>query len=371
MKKRTVFVSAIAVILLAASPANAASFQGLGDLSGGDFESIASDVSADGSVVVGYGTSASGKEAFRWEDDIMAGLGDLSGGSFESSASSVSADGSVVVGRGTPASDGMEAFRWEDGIMMGLGNLSNQASGVSADGSVVVGRGSIDLFSIQPFRWEDGTMTMLDLGANALGRKFEGCAFNVSADGSVIVGERFHAMIAGYKEAFRYENDSDTMMCLGYPPGSTASWAFGVSADGSTVVGAGMSSHTEAFHWADGVMTGLGDLPGGGLSSWAIDVSADGSVVVGYGSTDLGTEAFLWDAHNGMQNLKDLLESAYGLNLTGWTLSFASGITPDGLTIVGGGINSDGNTEAWIAEIPEPATLFLLGLGSVFLRRRH
>ena len=72
---------------------------GLGDLAGGSIESGASGVSGDGSVVVGYGSSASGYEAFLWTSGSgMVGLGDLPGGSTESSAYGVSGDGSVVVG---------------------------------------------------------------------------------------------------------------------------------------------------------------------------------------------------------------------------------------------------------------------------------
>ena len=58
-----------------------ASIQSLGDLSGGNSYSYVSGVSADGSVVVGYSTSANGREAFRWtEAEGMVGLGDLPGG---------------------------------------------------------------------------------------------------------------------------------------------------------------------------------------------------------------------------------------------------------------------------------------------------
>ena len=48
----------------------AAGMVGLGDLPGGDFSSIAQDVSDDGSVVVGIGNSASGEEAFRWTSHL-------------------------------------------------------------------------------------------------------------------------------------------------------------------------------------------------------------------------------------------------------------------------------------------------------------
>jgi probable HAF family extracellular repeat protein len=53
----------------------------LGDLAGGDCYSKARAVSADGTVVVGMGTSDSGSEAFLWTaGGGMVGLGDLPGG---------------------------------------------------------------------------------------------------------------------------------------------------------------------------------------------------------------------------------------------------------------------------------------------------
>jgi probable HAF family extracellular repeat protein len=79
---------------------------GLGDLPGGSFESSALDVSADGSVIVGYGTSANGQEAFRWTAQtgmISLGLG---------RATAVSGDGSAVVGTNT------DAFYWTPSLGM-------------------------------------------------------------------------------------------------------------------------------------------------------------------------------------------------------------------------------------------------------------
>ena len=43
-------------------------------------KSDGSGVSADGEVVVGYAHSASGTEAFRWENGVLTGLGDLTSG---------------------------------------------------------------------------------------------------------------------------------------------------------------------------------------------------------------------------------------------------------------------------------------------------
>ena len=128
-----------------------ASFQGLGylPLPGGYFTSSATDVSADGSVVVGVSSSmvsgSSHYKAFRWtKENGMVGLGELTGGEYFSNATGVSADGSVIVGFRRSTS-GKEAFRWtQETGMVGLGDLpggffSSLAFNVSGDGSIVVG----------------------------------------------------------------------------------------------------------------------------------------------------------------------------------------------------------------------------------------
>jgi len=88
-------------------------------------------------------------------------------------------------------------------------------------------------------------------------------------------------------------------------------------------------------------------------------------------STQLGSAALFSDADDGMVNLKDLLVNNFGLDLSGWILEIATGISGDGLTIVGWGTNPDAYTEAWIAIIPEPAMVLLLGFSAVFSRRRR
>src|SRR3954462_13606645 len=70
-------------------------FQGLGQLPGGT-QTFAHGVSADGSVIVGYGINASSQaEAFRWTSGGgMTGMGFRAGGTM-SVAEGISADGSV------------------------------------------------------------------------------------------------------------------------------------------------------------------------------------------------------------------------------------------------------------------------------------
>ena len=70
------------------------------------------------------------------------------------------------------------------------------------------------------------------------------------------------------------------------------------------------------------------------------------------------------------RDLQQVLVSNYGLDLTGWTLTSAYAISADGRTIVGSGSHYYGPealTEAWIATIPEPSSMALLGLSAIYL----
>ena len=131
-----------------------------------------------------------------------------------------------------------------------------------------------------------GTPTAPFTGLGHLSGKLSSKATAVSSDGSVIVG--FSS--SPDEEAFRWENG--VMVGIGdLPGGASSSAAFGVSVDGSVIVGSGtpaiapFGGPRQAFRWENGVMTNLGGLPGlpgqPPLSSDAFGVSADGSVVIG------------------------------------------------------------------------------------------
>jgi probable HAF family extracellular repeat protein len=167
----------------------------LGDLPGGIFASGARDISADGSVIVGASSSDRGSEAFRWTTATgLVGLG-LSPQGFRTIATGVSADGSVVVGNGRTVPDpttGDQAFRWtaQTGIValgdLPGGGLFSEAHDVSADGSVIVGRGTTDLPTFSAFRWTEATGMVALPGVPNVG-PFS-VAEGVSANGNVIVG---------------------------------------------------------------------------------------------------------------------------------------------------------------------------------------
>lgn len=366
----SVVLSAGWVLMALASSAFAtATFHGLGDLPGGEFASTPHAISADGSTVVGYSQSASGQEAFRWtRSEGIEGLGDLPGGTFRR-ALDVNRDGDVIVGWGQTAS-GTQPVRWTRATgTAGLSGTVGSASGVSGDGSVIVGTrqlfGSDPAWYFEAYRWtaEGGVQGL----AGAFGQPYhDSSARDISGDGLVIVGE---AATSAGREAFRWTAQIG-FQGLGDLPGGMYSSATDISNDGSTIVGWSTSAgdlNDIAFRWtAEGGMESLGVLPGKG-GSVPMDVSGDGSIVIGR-SLDA---AFIWDEARGMRSLQDVLESEHGLALGEWRLFEATGISADGSTIVGYGFNPSGQVEGWIAVIPEPGSVALLGLSCpVLLARR-
>ena len=139
------------------------------------------------------------------------------------------------------------------------------------------------------------------------------------------------------------------------PGGRFSSEALNVSADGHVVVGyANSEQGQEAFRWTrSGGMASCGTFSSGYAYSEALDVSGDGKLVVGYSLGEHGQQAFIWDERHGMRDLHEVLVNSHDLDLSGWTLRMARAISDDGLTIVGKGINPDGNEEAWIARLSQ------------------
>lgn len=369
-------------------------FFDLTDKSGEQFTVVVEDC-------VGTGRAFGGVGFFR-------GLGDIAGGAYYSEAYGVSGDGAVVAGRSCHHVDYVEpgmpfwffrGFRWTEAAGMaavqhpGAGLMSYAcAYGVSADGAVVVGESSVQMERGRPCWWDAGGV-FHSLAAGT------GRATGVSADGSVIVG---YAVIDGIMQAFRWTAATGAVGLGSLYGEGSQSYAYGASADGETVVGYCLSNEQgyQAFRWtAAGGMVGLGGLPGGDFSSVAYAVSGDGAVVVGEskgeagkvafrwteedGMRDLGTipgytfvglaakatsgdgrvivgtgynstggyVPFIWDEANGMRVLREVLEAEYGLDLGGWTLTDVTGMSSDGVYLVGRGINAGGQTEAWLAAL--------------------
>ena len=118
-------------------------------------------------------------------------------------------------------------------------------------------------------------------------------------------------------------------------------------------------------------MVGLGDLPGGEFYSVATGVSSDGSIIVGQATPLSGDGAFIWDEVHGLRSLHAVLEElGVGAALSGWQLTYANGISADGQTIVGLGVNPAGENEGWVATVPDPSADGMLLLSAILARLR-
>ncbi len=279
-------------------------------------------ISADGTTAVGEATGTGPSSFFHavvWDNATNAGtlIPGLLGRS--SLAVDVSADGSIVLGDDFDGVDGIGSFVWDAtngsrsiAAMTGESiKLVGQA--ISDDGTVVAG--VIDgTDPWQAFRWSETD------GAEPLGfLQEDGWSFanQISGDGTTIVGSAKapgisprldHHRGLSMDRRWRHRGLGQVMHTPYYadPGVSVLSWkteAFAVSADGSVIVGGGEAAwlHSEEYGGMISIRDLLIQLGVAGLDGWnlveAVDVSADGRVITGWAyNPSLGVEDYAWRA---------------------------------------------------------------------------
>lgn len=281
----------------------------------------------------------------------------------------ISPTGGVVVGSSTFGNE-EQPFRWtRQGGMRALPvpatYQGGEALGVSEDGSVVVGFGNFigslwnrPLPLNEAMMWVNGVATPLGFTGNGLWSK----AYDVSADGQIVVGEAHLNTSIGEYMAVLWINGVGPVEVGDLPGGYDRSRAVAVSADGMTIAGWGSKLFHPFIHrmfrWTQaGGMLDLGVAPGHLLAE-ATAMTADGNVIVGWGQVSGVTNRtpVIWDATSGVRDLIPILEGA-GLDLSAWQGSSghvfmqATGISADGKTIVGFG-KLNNSRRAWIATLP-------------------
>src|SRR5262249_31802442 len=121
------------------------------------------------------------------------------------------------------------------------------------------------------------------------------------------------------------------------------SGAAGASGDGSIIAGTGASTASganfEAFRCVPpGAPVGLGDLaPNPTFFSYSTGISADGLTIVGSGFSSAGFEAFRWTQASGLTGLGDIAG--------GRTESYANDVSSDGSVVVGDASTAASGTE--------------------------
>jgi uncharacterized membrane protein len=333
----------------------------------------ATSISDNGRVIGGYSRSeqtASGRAASLWRGNIAAQrLTTFATDNLWGHVRALSPTGTLAVGSATLGNE-EQPFLWTpstgvNSLIVPPAYSGGEAMGVTADGRFVVGHanyvGSLYNRPIQlteAMLWVDGQPSALGFIGNGAWSK----AYDVSADGRVVVGEAHLNTSIGEYMAVIWLNGNGPIQLGDLPGGYDRSRGVAISADGNTVAGWGSKQlHPflhRMFRWTrTGGMQDLG-IAQGHILAEATAMSRDGNVIVGWGQLPNSTNRtpVIWDAANGVREIVPILEAA-GLDLSAWRNSYGhvfmqpTGIAADGKTIVGfGNLNND--RRAWIATLP-------------------
>lgn len=362
-RRRSSFAAKVAKALIAAQvfwqigDLDAAELIPLGNLPG-LLRSAALDVSADGTVVVGYSLIAgkgirTGEDpvaAFRWtRGGGMQDIGAIDGHEY-SYARAISADGTTIVGESWDADECCliigEAFRWTDSQgMVGLGDLPGSFFGsgaydVSENSEHVVGRSwafDIPNFggSTQAFLSNDST-EMVGLGPST--GIISSTATSISNDGNRVVGTLRPSEDEG-RVAWLWDRTEQRFVELGLSAGFSPG-RLQISGDGSTVLGTTIATDGELmapYLWTEeGGASPLAGWESDG-NRYATAISDDGSTVFGW---DWGNDSnVIWNQNIGPRDLFQVLGTEHGLasDLEAWEWFDVHGMSSDGRTLVGSG----------------------------------
>lgn len=389
-------------------PSGTATFNGIGFAPGYNSSEVRA-TNANGSVAIGgSGLTATpgtdnGRVAVQWT--AAGGLVTLPQIPYDGTPVGGPPDGTngnFIVGSDITASGGWIAYRARPGYPNQLGrreavicsadfsqviplgrlaaNRRSVANQISDDGSIVFGFAEDANINQQVFRWTQGTgMQALPIPAgyptlpnydNANVTSGRAC----SADGSISVGSlSAYDVNTGDEfdvQAYRWTQATGIQL-LGYLPGGDRSAAIAISGDGSTIFGVSRSTNApgtgqtnpwdysgELFVWtASSGMTPLGVPSGYDLFGNFGGVTADGALFttsVG-DSTHVKPDGFvvIRTATTESFESNDLLVSAgLGSSITGWSGLGTFGISDNGDTLFGSGIDPNGLNQGWVANFP-------------------
>lgn len=344
-----------------------ASFEGLGDLSGGARASVVMGMDQWGSVVVGTSEGNNGREATRWTRSW--GLHGL--GSPPSTALAVSPSGTWIVGGAAGGPAGAVAL-WRGS------QFAEFRRGAEAF------PGGPPMFSLTAAHviFDDATVYASCVQYGGYGTLI-GCRLDGPGRITLIfpADEIFAAdglgHIGGVRHGYRQEPIGSVAILdgkeLGYPAGSTCviphacrsevrdfSDGAAVAVGKSVVPPLGSDQDVDverlvqtAFVYtsAEGMLR-LPDLAGGLEASAAYTVSADGARIAGFGTDAERQHAVLWI--DGLpQRLQDVARAAGAHIPEGWRLSEVIAMSADGRVLVGNGINPAGAPEGYRVAIPQ------------------
>jgi len=326
-------------------------------------------ISGDGTTVVGsYNSGSAGETPFvlPLTDNRFTRLPGIGGNDRAGEARAATLTGNVIVGR-LLRQGAQRAARWtrvgsgySPTLLGPVGGVTPEiALDVSATGNVIVGstrRTSFGSGYVAGPGAESMLLPVFLAGEDATTIFANG----VSADGNEVAGFG-RGGTTGNQIAVRWRKVSpSTYVANTISTGTNIRLydsAQGISADGVFAVGSIQrppfpSGFTTPIRAARNTTPqAVGPVGQFGLPLCRA-ASGDGSVIVG--DWGFSGSAFIWNATDGFQFLQDVATDTYGLNLTGWHLDSATGISDDGRTIVGRGTNPFGWEEGFVLFLGVP-----------------
>jgi uncharacterized membrane protein len=340
-------------------------FHDLGELPGCVVAGGANDVSADGDVVVGCSESDGGELAYRWTPETGAQA--LSGQS--ACAHAVSPDGHLVAGAiADPVwQTGRAAVLWHDRLP-----AQHLYTPVVPGGDTpmwfnvayaVIDSGAVFGYGTQQNAYGDWIGLRAQNGTLSSART--SVVYAASTDGALLAG----AALPGHGFPLHYATLNSTN--LGYPQETfcltpalrdCTSTARDLSADGSVVVGEAFGpppgqttggitlafvwTAAEGMHWLPDIHGGTGASAAYGINGLATGVAK--SVIVGYATDGVRQRAAVWIG--GSAHTVESLLGAHGVHVPrGWRLEIATAASADGRVLVGAGTRPDGRKAGWRA----------------------
>lgn len=337
-------------------------FFGLGHIT--PFEkSLATGVAAEGGTILGVvgfvaqPTGGLGEHGFLYDPHIsqVIALPHVGDGTGHSEANAISANGLIKVGfSGNDEGVGGACFWDANNAVKLLSQGPTTVYAITPDGSVAAGEEFTGPETLTAALWAipGGGLTKLGHlpGYNA------STALAISANAQIIAGRAFNSTTA------LEEGAPDVVRAVrfvrGAPPedlgtlgGYNNAVVFSMSSDGSTVVGECPGSGTNSLGFVWTRETGMKPLLSPeSQSTVGTAVSATGAYIVGRGGEDVG--AIRWTRDGIVDGtIKELLATRT-VSTGSWHLAYATGISQDGNTICGFGVNPSGKTEAWVAVVP-------------------
>jgi hypothetical protein len=234
---------------------------------------------------------------------------------------------------------------------------------ISADGSVVVGL-IWDGCVAKAFRWSEveGTRdfrTLEEVGAvrEGLTRSPNSRATVVSDDGKVAAGWVETAIVDRWPTLWNTEDGTGTKLTTTAFTDDSPGEILAISADGKSACGVW---NQNGFVWTEAggvVATGALENVLPNEPTFANAITADGALVFGAsGGGFFGTpQAFVWSADKGMRRLVDIANAA-GANIADTLiLGNVLGASSDGTVLIGTLLDADFNQKAFVLELPASA----------------